>query len=299
MLWIVRGAGKAAAIAGLIGAAWTLGAASAAPWGDDLTLAAVLLSLAFGLLAEARRRRDATIAARRLAAAQRRAAQAAHGDAMGDLTGALAHELSQPLSALANYLSVARDGAARGDLTGLTDVLDRAAAQAVRAGVLVAGARAGVRQPEVLARPQSLDALVREAVDVAVAAHAGVPPTVRYDLDPACDEVIADRFQVQQVVLNLVRNALEAMGGTARRELTIAGRPGEPGFVAISVSDTGPGLPPGDAERIFEPFVTSKPDGMGLGLSISQRIVRAHGGRIWAESAIPGGAAFHFSLPRA
>jgi two-component system sensor kinase FixL len=104
---------------------------------------------------------------------------------------------------------------------------------------------------------------------------------------------------VQQVVLNLVRNAIEAMAASPRRELRIGSEAEEPGFTRCYVADTGPGLAPQVADRLFQPFVSDKPSGMGVGLSISRNIIEAHGGRIWADAAAEGGAAFHFSLRRA
>src|SRR5690606_6766479 len=122
---------------------------------------------------------------------------------------------------------------------------------------------------------------------------------VRFDYDPAVDLVLADRVQIQQVILNLIRNAIDAMEGAPRRELTVSLEPWEPGCVRVSVADTGPGVDPEVADQLFQPFITTKRHGMGVGLSISRTIVEAHGGRIWVEPTPGGGATFHFTLSSA
>ena len=122
---------------------------------------------------------------------------------------------------------------------------------------------------------------------------------VRFRFDPACDLVLADRIQVQQVLLNLMRNALEAMEGSTRRELAVSSAARDDDLVEIRVADTGAGLDREVAARLFQPFVTSKPNGMGVGLSICRTIVEGHGGRIWVEPNADGGTIFAFTLPRA
>ncbi len=119
---------------------------------------------------------------------------------------------------------------------------------------------------------------------------------LRFDIHRDLNMVLADRVQVQQVVLNLMRNAIDAMEASARRELTVAAAPASDGMAEISVADTGSGIAPDVAERLFEPFVSSKAQGMGVGLSISRTIIEAHGGRIWVESNPGGGTVFRFTL---
>jgi two-component system sensor kinase FixL len=121
---------------------------------------------------------------------------------------------------------------------------------------------------------------------------------MRYDLDPAAPAVVVDRIQIQQVLFNLLRNALEAMAGDGPREITLASRATDEGKVEIAVADTGPGLG-ADRESLFNTFVSSKAEGMGIGLSICRTIVEAHGGRIWAENRTGGGAVFRFVVPAA
>jgi two-component system sensor kinase FixL len=118
-------------------------------------------------------------------------------------------------------------------------------------------------------------------------------------LDAACDQVLADRVQVQQVLINLMRNAIEAMAGSPRRELVVVSRPGPGDLVEISVSDTGPGLEEKVRARLFQPFFTTKASGMGVGLSICRTIIDAHGGTIRADANPEGGAVFIFTLRRA
>jgi two-component system, LuxR family, sensor kinase FixL len=119
---------------------------------------------------------------------------------------------------------------------------------------------------------------------------------VSYSFDPTVGFVLVDRIQIQQVILNLVRNAIEAMQDVEQRELEVSTRWIDPETVEIAVKDTGPGIAPEIAENLFQPFMTTKPHGMGVGLSISRTIVEAHGGRLWAEPNPVGGTIFHLTL---
>jgi signal transduction histidine kinase len=267
---------------------------------------AILIFSAVGLLLAGagglrqRMLRRARTDAERLAKLQAQLVQVARLNAMGELAGALAHELNQPLSAIVNYVHAARRQADRAgpDAIGHEELLDRVAEQAERAVGIVASLRAKVDRGEIEPSRQALFSLVREAVNIALGG-ATAEVAVRWEFGPGTGLVLADRIQVQQVVLNLARNAIEAMAGAPRRELTIGSRLGADDFVETYVADIGPGLSPEVAERLFEPFVTDKPEGMGVGLSISRSIVEAHGGRIWTEPNAEGGAIFRFTLPRA
>src|SRR5262249_4074932 len=145
-------------------------------------------------------------------------------------------------------------------------------------------------------RVESLKKLIEEASALALVGAKERGVRVRIRLDTAPDLVLADKVQIQQVVLNLVRNAIEAMDGAERRELDIATTPHPSGLVTVGVADTGAGIAPEIAAQLFQPFVTSKPHGMGVGLSISRTIVEAHGGQIWTEPNPGGGTVFRFTL---
>ena len=220
--------------------------------------------------------------------------------AMGEMASGLAHELNQPISAIANYLRGARRIVERGDLDqqSLAQALDKAAEQAMRAGEVIRGMRDFMNRGETEMRPESLGSLVEEASALAMigAKLRSVRLTTR--LDPSADRVRANRVQVQQVVFNLIRNALEAMTDPDRRELTISSRALGDRLVAVRVSDTGPGLSEAARQHLFRPFMSAKADGMGVGLSICRRIVTAHGGSIEVEANPGGGASFVFTLLR-
>jgi two-component system sensor kinase FixL len=145
-------------------------------------------------------------------------------------------------------------------------------------------------------RVESLSRLISEASALALvgAGERGIEVDVK--LARGTDKVLVDRIQIQQVLLNLIRNAVEAMNGCATRRLEISSRRAEDGFVEVIIADSGPGLPLEVGERLFEPFVSTKSAGMGLGLSICHTIVTGHGGRIWAEPSSFGGTAFHFTV---
>lgn len=218
--------------------------------------------------------------------------------ALGEMASALAHELNQPLGAIANYLQGSADLLAREPVPRekLQAALGKASDQAVRAGEIIRRLREFVARGETERRPESLAKLIEEASALALVGAKEHGVSIRYAMDPAVDLVLADRVQIQQVVLNLIRNAIDAMEESATRKLAIAVRPAEGGLAEISVADTGPGISPEIADQLFQPFVTTKREGMGVGLSISRTIVEAHGGRLWAESNPEGGATFRFTL---
>lgn len=238
--------------------------------------------------------------AARIAAIQAQMIRVSRLNAVGAMAGALAHELNQPLTAVANYLNAAQQLLDREDVPveKVGDLLRKAGDQTLRAGQIVSRVRAGVDRGDVLTAAESASEMVREAVEVAIDGEAREGLTVRYAFDPGADRVLADRIQIQQVVLNLARNAVEAMADRPRRELRVGSGGGDPGWLQIYIADTGPGIAPQIADRLFQPFATARADGMGVGLSISRRIIEAHGGRIWVETNDDGGATFRFSLPR-
>lgn len=227
-------------------------------------------------------------------------AQAARLNAMGEMAATLAHELSQPLAAIRNYAAAAQRMVSLNPRDPeLADLLRKVADQSERTARIVARIRQGADRTELAATPQALPDLFAEVIDVAMADVAKESVVLRYEFEPGTELVLADRVQVQQVVLNLLRNALEAMAESGWRELRIGAAAEGADHVRIHVIDSGGGIARDLAERLFEPFVTDKAHGMGVGLSISRTIVEAHGGRIWAQRAAGGGAAFYFTLPRA
>jgi two-component system sensor kinase FixL len=218
--------------------------------------------------------------------------------ALGEMASALAHELNQPLSAIANYVK----GCERllkvdpPDKEKIRGALSSAAEQALRAGHIIRRLRDFVAKGEAERRIESLPKLLEEAGALAMIGAKERGVHLRFDISRQVELVLADKVQVQQVVLNLMRNAIDAMEDSPRRELIVAARPIEDDMADISVSDTGPGISPEFAEHLFQPFMTTKATGMGVGLSISRTIVEAHGGRIWAEPRKGGGTVFHFTL---
>ena len=222
--------------------------------------------------------------------------------AMGSLASALAHELNQPLTAIANYMEGARDLLASPDAEALEmvrEALDEAAAQSIRAGQIVRRLRDFIARGDSDKHVESLRKLVTEASALALTGTGPAAIDVDIRLDAVADTVLVDRIQIQQVLLNLIRNAVEAMQRSPRRRIDIRSIAKNSDQVTVIVADSGPGLTPDMQRHLFEPFQSSKEQGMGLGLSISRSIVEAHGGRIWAEPADIGGAAFHFTLARA
>ena len=220
--------------------------------------------------------------------------------ALGEMASALAHELNQPLAAIANYLKGSRMLLARdpAPVDRVSEAVDKAAREAIRAGDIIRRLREFVARGETERRVESLSKLVEEASALALVGAKEHGVRVRFDMDPAADLVLADRVQVQQVILNLIRNAIDAMVESKRRDLIVSVRTAEDEMSLISVADTGPGIAPDVAAKLFQPFVTTKRTGMGVGLSISRTIVEAHGGRLWAETNEYGGATFNFTLRR-
>lgn len=220
--------------------------------------------------------------------------------ALGEMASALAHEINQPLSAIANYLRGSRILLARKDapLDRVSDAIGQASEQALRAGEIIRRLREFVSRGETERTIENLPKLVEEASALALVGAKEHGIGVRYDFDPAIDLVLVDKIQIQQVVLNLVRNAVDAMALSPSndRVLTIAIGSGGERLAEVVVSDSGPGIDPEVAERLFQPFVTTKRTGMGVGLSISRTIVEAHGGRISASPSPTGGARVGFTV---
>jgi len=223
--------------------------------------------------------------------------------AMGTMASTLAHELNQPITAIANYVEAVRaqlEQAVPDDLPMIREALEETAKEALRAGHVVRRLRDFIARGEVEKTIEKLPALINEAAVLGLmgARERGIEP--HFDLDPYASPVLVDKIQIQQVLINLIRNACDAMSESDRRRLTVTSRlDAQPGFVRITVADTGPGIAPAVADQLFAAFVSTKSEGMGLGLSICRTIVEAHGGRIWMEPGANGGTEFHFTLMRA
>jgi two-component system sensor kinase FixL len=211
--------------------------------------------------------------------------------AMGAMGSTLAHELNQPLTALANYISGAKRIVERLEIDDaqLADALDSAETGALRAGEIVRRLRELVSRGTVSVKAEHLPQLIEDA---GVLQHG-------LALDPAAHYVLADRVQIQQVLINLIRNAIEAVDGCETREVLIATQALPGNLVEIRVEDSGPGIAPADLDNLFSEFMTTKSGGMGIGLPISRTIVEAHGGKISVGNRPEGGASFRFTLPAA
>jgi len=220
---------------------------------------------------------------------------------MGTLASSLAHELNQPLTAVASYCESARDLLARESdadtLAMVREALDEAAQQAVRAGQIVRRLRDFMSTGETERQIESLQRLINEANALALVGSREHGIDVQLQLDPDADKVLVDRIQIQQVLVNLIRNAIDAMMETRTRVLSLRTTRGRDDFVEVTIEDTGSGISDAVAAQLFQPFVTSKQNGMGIGLSICRTIIEAHGGRIWFNPGRNGGTAFHFTVP--
>jgi len=238
----------------------------------------------------------------RLATLQSELIHVSRVSAMGTMASTLAHELNQPIAAIANYVEAVRDQLLAPDpdeFPMMREALDDAAKDALRAGHIVRRLREFVARGEVERTVEALPTLISEASVFGLmgARERGIEP--RFALDPRASPVLVDRIQIQQVLVNLIRNACEAMAESPIRELEVSSMLDGPELVRVTVADTGPGIAPEIGDRLFTAFVSTKQDGMGLGLSICRTIVEANGGRIWVDARNGGGSAFHFTLPRA
>jgi two-component system sensor kinase FixL len=176
------------------------------------------------------------------------------------------------------------------------EAIERASEQALRAGQIIRRLREFVSRGESERRVENLAKLIEEASALALVGAKETGVRVAFEFDPNVAFVLADKIQVQQVLHNLMRNAIEAMQEMTRRELTVRTHQLDNETVQVDVSDTGPGIAPEIAEQLFQPFITTKRQGMGVGLSISRTIIEAHGGRLWTEPNPGGGAIFRLTL---
>lgn len=220
-------------------------------------------------------------------------------DLMENMAAGLAHELKQPLAAIAAYINFAHRQLKQKDFSvaKVEEMLDGANAQVFRASEIIDNLRQFIARGETVRTPQNLNAVVRTACEFtdAIAKENNVKTTI--DLEASPDTVVINKVQIQQVVVNLKRNAIEAMQNCERREMRVSTRLVEANLIRVDVADTGPGLPQEIKDRLFEQFTTTKPHGLGVGLSISRAIIEAHRGKIWAEPNPGGGTIFSFVLP--
>ena len=223
---------------------------------------------------------------------------------MGQLASALAHELNQPLTAVVNYVKAASRtlGAEQGKSTPRFEktqgLLDKAKEQTLRAGQIVKRLRDFIRKGESQRSAESMSEIVEEVLELALVGAAEAEIVVHTDLQPRLPHAYVDKVQIQQVILNLVRNSVEALQGVSERHIHISTCFDEKHRSLItSVSDSGPGLTIEVLDKLFQPFVTTKQNGLGVGLSICKSIIDAHGGQILANNNREGGANFQFSLP--
>lgn len=220
---------------------------------------------------------------------------------LGEMASTLAHELNQPLSAILGYTQGAMRMIRRGETSGdaLEDCLAKAAGQASRAGDIIQHIRRYVRRGDPHRIRAPINDLVREAAVLMTTEASTYRIAVRLDLDPAEPLVFVERVAIEQVVINLFQNSVEALrdAGTSGGWIELSTGVNDEGAVEVRVLDNGPGVPGGLRDRLFEPFVTAKRDGMGLGLPMCRSIVRDHGGELWLGNGGPDGAQFRFTLP--
>jgi two-component system sensor kinase FixL len=222
--------------------------------------------------------------------------------AMGTMASTLAHELNQPLTAIASYGEAAEElleAAGPPDKELLKEAFREIAAQSLRAGAIVRRLREFVSRGELAKGVEDLPALINEASALALVGSREKGISAQFNYAPEATPVLADRVQIQQVLINLMRNAIEAMEASPVRKLSISTARVDGDLVEVTVADSGPGLAPEIRERLFDAFASTKSNGMGLGLSICRTIVEAHGGRIRARDADGGGTEFQFTLVRA
>jgi two-component system sensor kinase FixL len=222
--------------------------------------------------------------------------------AMGQMSSTLAHELNQPLTAITNYVKACRrmmDASDAKPSPKVLETMDKAVAQAVRAGQIIRRMRDFIEKGQTDRTAEAINKVVEEASALALVGAKQENIRVNFQLAPESPPVWIDKIQIQQVVLNLVRNAMEALIHSPVRDLTIGTAASFDDMVEVTISDTGPGLAPVVATNLFQPFVTTKPKGMGLGLSICRSIIDAHGGRLWASANPNGGITFHFTVETA
>jgi two-component system sensor kinase FixL len=216
---------------------------------------------------------------------------------MGQMAAGLAHELNEPLTAILNYSNAGLDIARENGDGDLESIFAKVAEQTSRAGIIIRRLRSFIEKRAPHRIPEDLGRTIEDAVRLGMidVCDRGVQLRVAAAAGPS--RALIDRVQVQQVLVNLIKNAVDAMEGSPRREITISTTPITPDYLQVSVADSGPGIDGDIAEKLFQAFVTTKKEGMGMGLNICRSIIEAHGGRLWAEPNPSGGTIFRFNLP--
>jgi two-component system sensor kinase FixL len=216
---------------------------------------------------------------------------------MGQMASALAHEVSQPLTSITTYLSAARRLTSGGNPEMAATAIRGASEQAERAVQIIRRLRDFVKKSNAEMRAENLPRVIEEAIALTLVGVRSASPKISMRIGETASTAIMDKVQIQQLLINLIKNAIEATANAPRREIVISTTAHDPGHVLVSVADSGTGIVPAIRERLFMPFVTSKEAGMGVGLSICRTIVETHGGRLWAKDNPQGGTIFEFTLP--
>jgi len=221
---------------------------------------------------------------------------------MGELSASIAHEVNQPLSGVVSNGSACLRWLA-GDLPNLEEAREaarRIVRDGKRAGEVIARIRSLTKREATPREKLDLNETIREVLDLVGDKAKKEAVTIRTQFDRDLARVLGDRVQLQQVVLNLVMNGIEALSSvkTRARDLFITTRNIDVDQVQVTVQDSGPGIDPDAIGKMFDPFYTTKPDGMGMGLSICRSILQNHGGRLWAAANEVPGTSFHFTVPR-
>jgi PAS domain S-box-containing protein len=216
---------------------------------------------------------------------------------MGQMSTALAHELNQPLTAIANYVETGRLWVERQNQAKAIENLGKALAQVERTGEIIHRLRQFVQKGSTERRRESINEVIEEAGALALIGARQQGIRTAFDLARPGPQAAIDKVQIQQVMVNLIRNSIEAMEGADQRLLTIGTAIIAGAFVEVSVADTGSGLPEEIKAKLFQPFVSTKSKGLGIGLSLSRSIIQAHGGDLRAEQSPERGATFRFTVP--
>jgi two-component system sensor kinase FixL len=235
---------------------------------------------------------------RRLQAVQAELVHVSRLTEMGQMAAGLAHELNQPLAAISNYVAASQRLLERGKSEEAISAAQKATEQVKRAGEIIRRLRDFVRRNDGEKREEPLANVIEEATALGFAGMKSLGVKVDLRVSPDASTAFIDKIQIQQVLVNLIRNALEAMINSPQRELVIATAPRDLDWVEIRVSDTGPGLARQVRDKLFQPFVTTKSGGMGVGLSICRSIVESHGGDLIAGDNDGGGTTFSMTVPR-